>query len=201
MRERVRTLVSTCPSSIWMCAAAPKNCDWPTTRMDGTGGREFCAPTSTWSLWRPVEGTSGPGLRAARRRHRGGASQSPAGARLCQVDGQTGQDRPGRCPCLRDFADVLSRHQERQKYITEPVESHREELAALVMRRKQLVEMRVAEGTGWGRRARTPRSEHPNVIKTLDKQLADIDHDIDDMLEDTSRASARCWTASRAWAP
>jgi transposase len=86
---------------------------------------------------------------------------------------------------LRDFADVLSRHKDRHKYITEPVGPHREELALLVTRRKQLVEMRVAEGN---------RLEHArghkmvksikNVIKTLDKQLADIDHDIDDLLED-----------------
>ena len=86
---------------------------------------------------------------------------------------------------LRDFADVLSRHKDRQKYITEPVGPQREELALLVTRRKQLVEMRVAEGN---------RLEHARghkmvksikkVIKTLDEQLADIDRDIDDLLED-----------------
>lgn len=86
---------------------------------------------------------------------------------------------------LRDFADVLSRHQDRQKYITEPVEPHREELAALVTRRKQLVEMRVAEGNRLGQaRAHTTVKSIKNVIKTLDRQLADIDHDIDDLLEE-----------------
>ena len=86
---------------------------------------------------------------------------------------------------LRDFADVLSRHKDRQKYITEPVGAEREELAALVTRRRQLVEMRVAESNRL-EQARTHRmvKSIKNVIRTLDKQLADIDRDIDDLLEE-----------------
>jgi transposase len=86
---------------------------------------------------------------------------------------------------LRDFADVLSRHKDRHKYVTVPMESHREEMAALVTRRKQLVEMRVAEGNRL-EQARTHKmvKSIKNVIKTLDKQLADIDQDIDGMLEE-----------------
>jgi transposase len=86
---------------------------------------------------------------------------------------------------LRDFADVLSRHKDRHKYITVPVEAHREEMAALVTRRKQLVEMRVAEGNRL-ELARTHQmvKSIKNVIKTLDKQLAEIDKDIDGMLEE-----------------
>jgi transposase len=86
---------------------------------------------------------------------------------------------------LRDFADVLARHKDRQKYITEPTEPQRVELAALVTRRKQLVDMRVAEGNRL-EQARTHKmvKSIKNVIKTLDKQLADIDHDIDDLLEE-----------------
>jgi transposase len=86
---------------------------------------------------------------------------------------------------LRDFADVLSRHKDRQKYITEPVGEQRAELASLVTRRKQLVEMRVAEGNRLGQ-ARTHKmvKSIKKVIKTLDEQLADIDRDIDDLLED-----------------
>ena len=84
---------------------------------------------------------------------------------------------------LRDFADVLARHKDRQKYITAPTEAHREELAALVTRRRQLVDMRVAESNRLEHAvARTARSIR-SVIKTLDKQLADVDKDIDDLLE------------------
>ncbi len=85
--------------------------------------------------------------------------------------------------CLRDFADVLARHGDRHKYVTAPGEAHREALAALVTRRRQLVDMRVAEGNrlehAGTRAARSIRS----VIKTLDKQLADIDRDTDGLLE------------------
>jgi transposase len=84
---------------------------------------------------------------------------------------------------LRDYADVLARHAQRERFITVPNESYRDELAALVTRRKQLIDMRVAEENrleqAAGRTARSIRS----VIKTLDKQLQDIDRDIDDLLE------------------
>jgi transposase len=86
---------------------------------------------------------------------------------------------------LRDFADVLSRHVDRHKYITEPADPHRAELAALVMRRKQLVDMRVAESNRL-EQAQVHRAVKSikNIIKALDKQLADIDRDIDDLLEE-----------------
>jgi transposase len=85
--------------------------------------------------------------------------------------------------CLRDFADVLARHKDRQKYITLPADPERELLAALMTRRRQLVDMRVAESnrleSATARAVRSIRS----VIKTLDKQLQDIDGDIDRQLE------------------
>jgi transposase len=81
--------------------------------------------------------------------------------------------------CLRDLADVLARHQDRQKYITAATPPHREQLAALMVRRRQLVDMRVAEtnrlDSANARAARSIRS----VLKTLDRQLQDIDSDID----------------------
>ncbi len=84
---------------------------------------------------------------------------------------------------LRDFADVLARHKDRHKYITPLVEVQRVELAALMTRRRQLVDMRVAEDNrldqAGPRAARSIRS----VLKTLDKQIADIDRDADDHLE------------------
>lgn len=84
---------------------------------------------------------------------------------------------------LRDFADVLARHQDRAKYITPLIDAQRAQLGALMIRRRQLVDMRVAEGNrldqAGPRAARSIRS----VLKTLDKQLADIDQDVDDHLE------------------
>lgn len=94
-------------------------------------------------------------------------------AKTDQVDGRT----------LRDFADVLGRHKDRAKYITPLIDAQRTQLAALMTRRRQLVDMHVAEGNrleqAGPRAARSIRS----VLKTLDKQIADIDRDVDDHLE------------------
>ncbi|MEJ8852912.1 IS110 family transposase [Variovorax rhizosphaerae] len=83
---------------------------------------------------------------------------------------------------LRDFADVVARHKERHKYITLTSPPEREQLAAMMVRRRQLVDMHVAEHNRLdlanARAARSIRS----VLKTLEKQLADIDRDVDDHL-------------------
>ena len=85
---------------------------------------------------------------------------------------------------LRDFADVLARHEQRAKFITAPLDPQRELLAAMMTRRRQLVDMRVAE---------TQRLEHANaratrsiraVLKALDRQLTDIESDIDRHLDE-----------------
>lgn len=84
---------------------------------------------------------------------------------------------------LRDFADVLARHKDRHKYITPLMDAQRSELAALMTRRRQLVDMRVAEGNRLEQAsARTVRSIK-SVLKTLDKQIAQIDGDADDHLQ------------------
>jgi transposase len=84
---------------------------------------------------------------------------------------------------LRDFADVLARHKDRCKYITPIIDAQRRELAALMVRRRQLVEMLVAERNhlehATPRAARSIRS----MLKTLDKQLAAIDKDVDDHMD------------------
>jgi transposase len=83
---------------------------------------------------------------------------------------------------LRDFADVVARHKERHKYITLASTPEREQLAAMMVRRRQLVDMQVAEHNRLdlanARAARSIRS----VLKTLEKQLADMDRDVDDHL-------------------
>lgn len=85
---------------------------------------------------------------------------------------------------LRDFADVLSRHKDRLKYITPLMDQRRLELAALMMRRRQLVDMRVAEGN----RLKQAHS-HPTiksikkVMRLLEQQIAEIDSDVDAHLD------------------
>jgi transposase len=94
-------------------------------------------------------------------------------AKTDQVDART----------LRDFADVLARHKDRTKYITPMLDEQRQALAELMTRRRQLVDMRVAEGNHLEHASNkhTVRSIK-NVLKMLDKQLEAIDHEVDDHL-------------------
>lgn len=84
---------------------------------------------------------------------------------------------------LRDFADVLARHKDRAKFITAPIDEHRQLLLGLMTRRRQLVDMHVAE---------TQRLEHADVraaksirsvLRLLERQLAEIDRDVDQHLD------------------
>ena len=84
---------------------------------------------------------------------------------------------------LRDFADVLARHKDRLKYITPLIDPQRLELAALMTRRRQLVEMRVAEGNRLEQAGKRAKRSILKVIRLLDQQIAEIDHDADDHLE------------------
>jgi transposase len=95
-------------------------------------------------------------------------------AKTDQVDART----------LRDFADVLARHKDRAKYITPMLEEHRQQLAELMTRRRQLVDMRVAEGNHLEHAsAKQSVRSIKSVLKTLDKQLAAIDTEIDDHID------------------
>jgi transposase len=84
---------------------------------------------------------------------------------------------------LRGFADVIARHEKRAQYITPLREREREELVELMTRRRQLVDMRVAEGNrlehAGAQAARSIRS----VLKMLDKQIAQLDKRIDDHMD------------------
>jgi transposase len=85
---------------------------------------------------------------------------------------------------LRDFADVLARHKDRYKYITALIEPQRLHLSALMTRRWQLVDMRVAEGNRLEHAAPHTARSIRCVLRTLDKQLANIDCDIDDHINE-----------------
>lgn len=94
-------------------------------------------------------------------------------AKTDQVDART----------LRDFADVLARHKARAQYITPMVEQARQELSELMTRRRQLVDMRVAEHNRLEHAgAKAARSIH-SVIKVLDKQIAAVEQHIDDHMD------------------
>lgn len=84
---------------------------------------------------------------------------------------------------LRDFADVLSRHADREQYLTPMLEQARQTLVEWVTRRRQLVDMRVAEHNRLEHASpKVARSIH-SVIKLLDTQLASIDRQIDDHMD------------------
>lgn len=84
---------------------------------------------------------------------------------------------------LRDFADVLARHKDRSRFITPLMEEARQELAELMTRRRQLVDMRVAENNRLEHAGKNAARSIVSVIKLLDKQLAAIDAHIDDHMD------------------
>jgi transposase len=84
---------------------------------------------------------------------------------------------------LRDFADVLARHQDRSKYITPMIDAQRLELAALMARRRQLVGMRVAEGNRLDQAGKRAQRSILRVIRVLDQQIGEIDRDADHHLQ------------------
>ena len=90
-------------------------------------------------------------------------------AKTDQVDART----------LRDFADVLARHKDRAKYITPMVDKQRQALAELMARRRQLVDMRVAEGNRLEHAGKLAVRSIKSVLKTLDRQLVAIEHEVD----------------------
>ena len=84
---------------------------------------------------------------------------------------------------LRDFAAVIARHAQRSRYITPLLEPERAELAAMMTRRRQLIDMQVAESNRLEHASKRAARSIGAVLKTLDRQLAEIDRDIDDHLE------------------
>jgi transposase len=94
-------------------------------------------------------------------------------AKTDQVDART----------LRDFGDVLSRHKDRAKYIAPMVDEHRQLLGELMTRRRQLVDMRVAESNRLEHAGKHAVRSIKSVLKTLDRQLEAIEREINDHLD------------------
>lgn len=91
---------------------------------------------------------------------------------------------------LAQLARVLDQSPQRQRYLAQPPQAAQEELRVLVLRRRQLVDMRVAETHRLEHAIRYTGKSIRAVIKTLDRQLAAIDADIDSHLR-THHAVAR----------
>jgi len=80
---------------------------------------------------------------------------------------------------LRAFADVIARHEKRSQFLRALPDEHRARLAALVTRRRQLLEMRTAESHRLAMAHKAARKSLGTVITFLDKQLAQIDEELD----------------------
>ena len=80
---------------------------------------------------------------------------------------------------LRDFAQVIAAHPRRERYLRPAPDEQRVQLAALVMRRRQLVDMRVAEANRLTLAHKAARKSVEAILAALDEQLAHVDSDID----------------------
>ena len=88
---------------------------------------------------------------------------------------------------LRAFADVIARHEKRSEFLRAVPDEQRVQLAALVVRRRQLVEMRTAESHRLAMAHKVARRSLAAVIKALDKQLREIDQDLDQHIREHFR--------------
>jgi transposase len=84
---------------------------------------------------------------------------------------------------LRSFAEVLARHRDRDKYLTPMIDERRQALAELMSRRRQLVDMRVAEGNRLEHAGKLAARSIKSVLKTLDRQIESIDREVDDHMD------------------
>lgn len=76
---------------------------------------------------------------------------------------------------LTEFAQTLDRHPKRAAFVTPLLDTQRVELAALVARRRQLVDMLTAERNRLGLSHKAARRSIAAIIKALQRQLEDIE--------------------------
>ena len=79
---------------------------------------------------------------------------------------------------LREFANVVGAHKDRDKYLAPPAEPRREELAVLMTRRRKLVEMRAAESIRLDTSAKRSKRSILAIFRVLDKQIELIDKEV-----------------------
>lgn len=80
---------------------------------------------------------------------------------------------------LAQLAQVLEQSPKRAQLLELPRDTERDELEAQVMRRRQLVDMRVAETHRLAQAQGAIRKSIQQILKVLDRQIGQIDHDID----------------------
>jgi transposase len=80
---------------------------------------------------------------------------------------------------LAQFAQVIARHPERDRYVRALPAAQRTHLAALVMRRRQLTDMRTAESNRLAQAHPAATKSVQAILKAIDKQLGMVDRDID----------------------
>ena len=85
---------------------------------------------------------------------------------------------------LREFANVVASHVDRHKYLTLRAEPLREQLAELMTRRRQLVEMRASETIRLDTAAKRAKRSMLTVIRVLDKQIEQIDKEVQQHIDD-----------------
>lgn len=96
---------------------------------------------------------------------------------------------------LAHYAQTLAAKVDQSGVLFAPASVEVEALQALVMRRAQLLNMRTAEKNRLGAAVRVLRRSIEEVIKTLDRQLALIDKDIDEHLQRHFKEQAKRFEA------
>jgi transposase len=85
---------------------------------------------------------------------------------------------------LRDFANVIANHKDRAKYVTPMVEPERQLLSEMITRRRQLIEMQVAEGNRLaGARHKDMVRSIKRMLRAIESQIKELDEDIDNHLD------------------
>lgn len=85
---------------------------------------------------------------------------------------------------LAQFARTLNASDRRDKLLLKPAEPEQQELLAIVMRRKQLVGMHVAETNRLASMHASQRKSIRAVLKALEQQITQLDKDAGRMLKD-----------------
>lgn len=150
------------PEGIKQLAAALSRADVDLVVLEATGGFEAVVAAAL-----QAEGLSV--VVANPRQTRDFAKSMGVLAKTDQVDAQV----------LRDFANVIAAHPQRACYVRALPDPTRAHLAALVMRHRQLIDMRTAESNRLAMAHQAARKSVTAILKALDKQLASVDADID----------------------
>lgn len=85
---------------------------------------------------------------------------------------------------LEELADVLARREDRERFIKEMPDPAREELRALMQRRRQLVDMHVAEQQRLHTAHKAAKRSLMRMLRELKRQIEELDTEIDHHLDD-----------------